>query len=206
MAKGKIIAGAALLLLTALAPARARSEIAFTSAPAASVISLSSAEQKAYEETFSKTFDEVIAGTTETAAIFSVQDEDILSWEESGQGKYLYFLLTPEKNDELAGLTRDNIGKPLRLNIGDHFIMIPEITGALHQSNGFVLMIGEDRRTELMHSMLDWAKKAPGTTSIDIAPAVIDVPEIPKPAPAKARPAGEKSGPADSIPQSVLQP
>ena len=189
------------MLIAASAPfADAQDAIGFESATSAEAVTYSSAGATALEKTFHRTFDDVISETADETAVFSLQDDDILSWEESGRGKYLYFRLTDAKNAELAKLTSENIGKPLRLNINDNFILLPEITEGLQQSGGFVLMAEESRRLELMHSMLDWAKKAQNSTVLNISPAVVEVPEIPKPAPAKAQTPPVGSGPADSVP------
>lgn len=189
-----------ILVLAGKPVADAQEAIGFESATSTEAVTYSSAESQALEDAFNRTFDDVISETADETAVFSLQDDDIISWEESGQGKYLYFRLTDAKNEELAKLTKENIGKALRLNINDNFVLLPEITEGLQQSGGFVLMAEESRRLELMHSMLDWSKKAPNATTLNISPAVIAVPEIPQPAPAKAQEPSAKSGPADSVP------
>jgi len=162
----------------------AQAQLVFDSA-GNGAINAQSAAELAFERTFEKDFDDVIEDTAATHAVFSLEDSDIVSWEESGQGKYIYFTLSQDKNEELAKITAENIGKKLQLNINDDYVIIPEITQALHQANGFVLMIDHAaRRTEIIHSMLDKSKRVPSTTAI-IAPAIINVPEIPLPAAAK---------------------
>lgn len=94
---------------------------------------------------------------TEMAELI-ITEEDILGWEESGKGKYLYFILTEEKNEELAKITEENLGKPLKVYIGNHIVIMPEVTSVMDQKNGFVLMAGEGQRFELTY-LLDPAKK-----------------------------------------------
>ncbi|GEM_PF-2950555 len=190
----------ALAILMALSAAGAAAEeLSFVSAeePAPVV----SETEKVFEQTFTKDFNDIITEAGGEAAIFSLQDADILSWEESGQGKYIYFTLTPAKNEEIAKLTQENLGKALRININDNFVHIPEVTEALHQASGFVLLIDDEKqRAEFMRSMLDKTKKAPNTTVINLAPAIINVPEVPAPAPAAEPAPQDASGPADGAP------
>ncbi len=96
---------------------------------------------------------------------FSLSDDDIVAWEESGEGKYIYFTLSDEKNGELADITAKYLGHPMRLVLKETFILIPEITNVLEQN--FVLQIGEGRSIEMLR-LLGREKKKETKSEISI--------------------------------------
>lgn len=113
-------------------------------------------------------FNDVIQEVTTAPVTFSLQDDDIISWEDSKSGKYIYFKISGEKNEELSQITKDHLGEPMRINLNDNFILIPKITDVLSQQDGFVLQLPDDRRREFMFSMLDWDKQVKKKTAINL--------------------------------------
>ncbi|MCB9990428.1 MAG: hypothetical protein H6867_03480 [Rhodospirillales bacterium] len=96
-------------------------------------------------------------------AEFSLTDADILAWEESGEGKYIYFTLTEEKNTELATITTEHLGQAIQINLNDNFIIIPKVTTIMDQQNGFVLNAAKEKRFEIIRMLDPDKKKASGT-------------------------------------------
>ncbi len=131
--------------------------------------------------------------------VFILEQSDILAWEESGKGKYIYLDITEEKNEELAKITTDHLGEPLKLQLGDNFIFIPQITSTINQKNGFVLQAGDGQRQELKLMMLDISKHREAQTEIETDHIDMEAPVEAKPAaiasdaPAPIKPSEEET-------------
>ncbi|MCB9996214.1 MAG: hypothetical protein H6869_07230 [Rhodospirillales bacterium] len=104
-----------------------------------------------------------LAAAPAPLAEFSLTDADILAWEESGEGKYIYFTLTEEKNTELATITTEHLGQAIQINLNDNFIIIPKVTTIMDQQNGFVLNAAKGKRFEIIRMLDPDKKKASGT-------------------------------------------
>ena len=102
----------------------------------------------------------------QSAALF-LSDEDILSWEENQEGKYIYFAVTEKKNTELATLTKAYLGQPITINLENIIVRIPMVNQALSQKNGFVLKIAEGQR-DAMRVMLNRDKQVNATAAIQL--------------------------------------
>ena len=127
------------------------------------------ADAPAFEEVLSEvTAPEPKPITEDGSVAFSLLDDDIIAWEESGEGKYIYFTLTEDKNRELAALTEEYRGQPMILSVGNTVIRIPEITDTMDQSNGFVLMIDDKAQRQELALMLGWEKRKKNTAEISI--------------------------------------
>jgi len=101
-------------------------------------ITTNSATQKTDEQ---KTFEDVLRSATSETAVFSLLDEDILSWEENDTAQFLYFALAEDRVRELALLVEEQKGKRLHINFGENFILVPEITDSFLQKDGFALFL-----------------------------------------------------------------
>jgi len=126
-------------------------------------ITTNSATQKTDEQ---KTFEDVLRSATSETAVFSLLDEDILSWEENDTAQFLYFALAEDRVRELALLVEEQKGKRLHINFGENFILVPEITDSFLQKDGFALFLNNSERKELIYSMLDRSKRAESITRI----------------------------------------
>lgn len=183
-----IAAVAAVFLFSVPAVAQEAGDVA--APPAEGFLRMSSAQEK----DFSAVLDDVAAA--EPAAL-SLDESDIVSWEEGADGRYLYFRLGAEARAALAQIVSEKAGAPLRVNIGDNFILIPEVSAAMAQQQGLVLFLEEGKGTEIAHSMLDRDKQAAPDTMIDEGA----VPPVPPPVPAVL-----PSGPADGAVKGALEP
>ena len=136
------------------------------------------AEQVISEEDAQKPIEPIIDEAVEPSepekppAIFNLTEDDILSWEESGEGKYLYFELSARKNEELATLTEEHIGSPMQISLEDIVIFIPRISNVLNQRSGFALRIDDKDQRQGMKMLLgmDKFKNIVDKTPIKTAP------------------------------------
>ena len=94
------------------------------------------------------------------APVFTMKNEDILSWQETGRAKHIYFRLTPEKEAEFHGLTAQHVGKKIEIRLENELIGAPFIPAAI-LSGGFALGSSEKTGQKIV-LLLDPAKKKEG--------------------------------------------
>lgn len=102
------------------------------------------------------------------SALFTLEGEDLIAWEEHAAEGLLYFEVIPEKNEEIALLATENRGKPMQINFGQDFVIVPEISGDFLQKNGFILMMGDSERKAFIYSVLEWPKKREPLTPVTL--------------------------------------
>lgn len=76
--------------------------------------------------------------------IFRIVNADIVSWQESGGGKYVYLTLSPEKDAEFAALTKSHTGENIVVILDGVKIAEPEIIAPIPEGAGFALSPGND--------------------------------------------------------------
>ncbi|MBI4030043.1 MAG: hypothetical protein HY370_00030 [Proteobacteria bacterium] len=91
------------------------------------------------------------------APTFNLVNADIVSWQESGGGKYIYLTLTPEKDAEFAALTKSHTGENIAVVLEGIEIAKPEIVAPIPEGAGFALSPGDGGLT-----LLDPEKKTGG--------------------------------------------
>lgn len=89
---------------------------------------------------------------------FYLDADDIVSWEESGEGKYIYFTVSSEKGDELEKIADGHVGDILAIKLDGLLVSRAVISSPIRSDVGFALSPEEDKRAEIL-AMLDPAKK-----------------------------------------------
>lgn len=103
---------------------------------------------------------------------FIVEDEDILAWQESPDGRFFHLTITQEKADELTALSEAHIGEPLALILEDLIIGAPVMDAPIRSDGRFVIAPrGDDRARVLRRLNPDKQVQADPDQSPDMAPA-----------------------------------
>jgi len=76
--------------------------------------------------------------------VFKLVNADIVSWQESGGGKYVYLTLSPEKDAEFAALTKSHTGENVAVFLEGIKVAKPEIVAPIPAGAGFALSPGND--------------------------------------------------------------
>lgn len=75
---------------------------------------------------------------------FELVNADIVSWQESGGGKYVYLTLSPEKDAEFAALTKSHAGENIAVILEGVEVANPRIVAPIPEGAGFALSPGND--------------------------------------------------------------
>lgn len=89
---------------------------------------------------------------------FDLAPEDVASWSQVKDGKFIELNVSDEKRKEINALTASGIGRPLDILFAGAVIHAGVIKEPLKAENGFVLVPQEDQRKALL-GLLDPAKE-----------------------------------------------